>query len=59
MGATGVSDVPLVMAVPGVFVARGGPSVSVVKGAAFAMVGALATSATGAAILGSRSFHWC
>ena len=59
MGATGVPGVHLVMAVPGVFVAPGGPSVSVVKGAALAMVGALATSATDAAILGSCSFHWC
>ena len=47
------------MAVPGVFVAPGGLGVSVVIGAACAMVAALATSATCATILESRSCHWC
>ena len=55
MGAIGVPGVPLVITVPGVFVASGRPGVSAVTGAALAMVAALATSAMGATILGIHS----
>lgn len=56
---TCVLDVLLFMAVPGVFVSPGGLGVSVITGAAHAMVAALATIATGATVLRSFSCHWC
>lgn len=51
MGATGVPGVHLVMAVPGVFVAHGGPGVSVITRSTLAVVALVAASATGATIL--------